>query len=168
MVPMEPPAVKGITMISRAGSDNQGFSLLELILVLLLLGLSSLIVLPTIDTGLREREVRRSALGLAAVARELRSRALYEGIPQRLVLNVVDNSYLVPRDREVHLPSNVKFSQVEGGETLERSVRQFIFFPNGSSLGGEISLSGGRNATAYSVRLEAMSGKVDVVKGDRS
>ena len=65
---MEPPAVKGITVISRAGSDNQGFSLLELILVLLLLGLSSLIVLPTIDTGLREREVRRSALGLAAVA----------------------------------------------------------------------------------------------------
>jgi general secretion pathway protein H len=168
MVPMEPPAVKGITVISRAGSDNQGFSLLELILVLLLLGLSSLIVLPTIDTGLREREVRRSALGLAAVARELRSRALYEGIPQRLVLNVIDNSYLVARDREVHLPSDVKFSQVEGGETIERSVRQFIFFPNGSSLGGKISLSGGRNATAYSVRLEALSGKVDVVKGDRS
>jgi len=61
----------------------------------------------------------------------------------------------------------VKFSQVEGGETLERSVRQFIFFPNGSSLGGEIGLSG-RNTTAYSVRLEALSGKVDVVKGDRS
>jgi prepilin-type N-terminal cleavage/methylation domain-containing protein len=168
MVPMEPPAVKGITVISRAGSDNQGFSLLELILVLLLLGLSSLIVLPTIDTGLREREVRRSALGLAAVARELRSRALYEGIPQRLVLNVVDNSYLVARDREVHLPSDVKFSKVQGGETLEQSVRQFIFFPNGSSLGGEIGLSGGRNATAYSVRLEALSGKVDVVKGDKS
>lgn len=160
--------MKGITVISRAGSDNQGFSLLELILVLLLLGLSSLIVLPTIDTGLREREVRRSALGLAAVARELRSRALYEGIPQRLVLNVVDNSYLVARDREVHLPSDVKFSKVQGGETLEQSVRQFIFFPNGSSLGGEIGLSGGRNATAYSVRLEALSGKVDVVKGDRS
>jgi general secretion pathway protein H len=168
MVPMEPPAVKGITVISRAGRDNQGFSLLELILVLLLLGLSSLVVLPTIDTGLREREVRRSALGLAAVARELRSRALYEGIPQRLVLNVIDNSYLVARDREVHLPSDVKFSQVEGGETIERSVRQFIFFPNGSSLGGKIGLSGGRNATAYSVRLEALSGKVDVVKGDRS
>jgi prepilin-type N-terminal cleavage/methylation domain-containing protein len=168
MVPMEPPAVKGITVILRAGSDNQGFSLLELILVLLLLGLSSLIVLPTIDTGLREREVRRSALGLAAVARELRSRALYEGIPQRLVLNVVDNSYLVARDREVHLPSDVKFSQVEGGETLEKSVRQFIFFPNGSSLGGEIGVSGGRNATSYSVRLAPQSGTVDVVKGDRS
>ena len=141
-VPMEQPAVKRITMILRAGSGNQGFSLLELMLVLLLLGVSSLIVLPTIDNGLRERQVRRSALGLAAVARELRSRAMYEGIPQRLVLNVVDNSYLVARDREVHLPSDVRFSQVDGGETLDVSVRQFMFFPNGSSLGGEIGLSG--------------------------
>jgi general secretion pathway protein H len=165
---MEPPAVKGITVILRAGSDNQGFSLLELILVLLLLGLSSLIVLPSIDNGLRQREVRRSALGLAAVARELRSRAVYQGIPQRLVLNVVDQSYLVPPDREVHLPSAVKFFQVDGGETFEKSLRQFIFFPNGSSLGGEIGLSGGRNATAYVVRLEPLSGKVDVIKGDQS
>ena len=165
---MEPRAGKGITVILRAGSDNQAFSLLELLLVLLLLGLSSLIVLPTIDNGLRERAVRRSALGLAAVARELRSRAIYEGIPQRLVLNVVDSSYLIARDREVQLPSDVKFSQVEGGETLEKSVRQFIFFPNGSSLGGEIGLSGGRNATAYSVRFEPLSGKVDVIRGDKS
>src|SRR5215510_11753496 len=125
-VPMVSQAVKGITVILRTGSDSQGFSLLELLLVLLLLGLSSLIVLPTIDTGLRERDVRRSALGLAAVARELRSRAVYEGIPQQLVLNVVDHSYLVARDREVHLPSDVKFSQVEGGQTLEAPEAIYI------------------------------------------
>jgi general secretion pathway protein H len=161
------PVAKGIIVISRAGNDSLGFSLLELILVLLLLGLSSLIVLPTIDKELRGREVRRSALALAAVARDLRSRALYEGIPQRLTLKVSDNSYFVSRDREVHLPSDVKFSQVEGGQTLDQSLRQFIFFPNGSSLGGEIRLSGGRDATSYSVRLEALSGRVDVLAGGK-
>jgi prepilin-type N-terminal cleavage/methylation domain-containing protein len=161
------PVAKGITVILRVGNDNPGFSLLELILVLLLLGLSSLIVLPTIDTGLRGREVRRSALALAAVARDLRNRALYEGIPQRLTLKVSDNSYFVSRDREVHLPSNVKFSEVEGGQTLERSVRQFIFFPNGSSLGGEIRFSGGRDAPSYVVRLEPLSGKINIVQGGK-
>jgi general secretion pathway protein H len=159
--------VKAITVILRAGSDKQGFSLLELMLVLLLLGLSSLIVLPTIDSGLREREVRRSALGLAAVARELRSRAVFEGIPQRLVLNVVDGSYFVARDREVRLPSAVKFSQVEGGETLESNLRLFIFFPNGSSLGGKIGLSSVSHATKYAVLLEPLSGRVDVIRSDR-
>ena len=121
--------MKGITVILRAGSDRRGFTLLELLLVLLVLGVSSLIVLPTIDTGLRERQVRRSALGLAAVARELRSRALYEGIPQRLVLNLADNSYLVARDREVRLPLDVRFSQVEGGETLEKTCANLSFSP---------------------------------------
>jgi general secretion pathway protein H len=162
------PVAKGIIVISRAGNDSPGFSLLELILVLLLLGLSSLIVLPTIDRELRGREVRRSALALAAVARDLRNRALYEGIPHRLTLNVSDNSYFVSRDREVHLPADVKFLEVEGGQTLDRSVRQFIFFPNGSSLGGQIRLSGGRDATSYSVRLEALSGKVDILPGGKS
>jgi general secretion pathway protein H len=155
-------------VISRAGNDSPGFSLLELILVLLLLGLSSLIVLPTIDRELRGREVRRSALALAAVARDLRNRALYEGIPQRLILRVSDNSYFVSRDREIRLPSDVRFSEVAGGQTLDQSVRQFIFFPNGSSLGGEIRLSGGRDATSYLVRLEALSGKVDILPGGKS
>ena len=165
---MGPPAVKAITVTLRAGIDKRGFSLIELMLVLLLMGVSSLIVLPTIDSGLREREVRRSALALAAVARELRSRALFEGIPQRLVLNVVDSSYVVGHDREVHLPSEVKFFQVEGGETIESNLRQFIFFPNGSNLGGAIGLSGVRNAVKYSVRLEPLSGRVDVIRSDRS
>jgi len=139
-----------------------------LLLVLVVLGVSLLIVLPTIDTGLRERQVRRSALGLAAVARELRSRALFRGIPQRLVLNLADNSYLVAPDREVRLPLDVRFSQVEGGETVEKNVRQFIFFPNGSSLGGKIGLSGENGATSYSVRVEALSGKIDIRRGEPS
>jgi general secretion pathway protein H len=160
--------VRATTVILRVGSDKQGFTLLELLLVLLVLGVSSLIVLPTIDTGLRERQVRRSALGLAAVARELRNRALSEGIPQRLVLNLVDNSYRVARDREVRLPLDVRFSQVKGGETLESNVRQFIFFPNGSSLGGEIGLSGESGASLYSVRLEPLSGKIDIRRREPS
>src|SRR5262245_66632236 len=53
---MEPPAVKGIIVILRAGSDNQAFSLLELLLVLLLLGLSSLIVLPPSIIVFAERQ----------------------------------------------------------------------------------------------------------------
>jgi prepilin-type N-terminal cleavage/methylation domain-containing protein len=165
---MAPRAGKAITVISRAGSDNRGFSLLELLLVLILLGLSSLVVLPTIDRGLRERQVRRSALTLAAVARELRNRALYEGIPQRLILKVSDNSYMAARDHEIQLPPDVKFSRVAGGETLDSSIRQFIFFPNGSSLAGEIIVSGGQNATSYAVRLQPLTGRIDIVRGDPS
>ena len=70
-----------------------GFSLLELLVVLVLIGLSALFVLPSIGRGLGKLEVRRSALKLAAVVRDLRSKAIYEGAFKRLVLNRIENSY---------------------------------------------------------------------------
>ena len=136
-------------------------------LVLVLLGLSSLIALPAIDKGLKDRQARQAALGLAAVARELSSRARSEGVPQQLVVDVSNNSYLAARSREIQLPFDMKFSQVEGGDTLEPSIRQFVFFPNGSNLGGRIDLVIDSSAIAYSVRLHPLTGKVEVSRGDR-
>ena len=158
----------GITVISPVGNDRRGFSLIELILALMVFGLSSLIVLPNIERGMQERQLRGSALGLAAVARDLRSRALHEGIPRQLVLDVSTNSYRTERNREFHLPSDVKFAAVEGGESLESGARRFLFFPNGSNVGGAIVLSSARNSMAYSIRLEPLTGKIEVLRSERS
>ena len=155
-------------MTSAVGSDSSGFTLLELVLVLLLLGLSSLIVIPNIERGLQDREVKSSALALAAVARELRSRALYDGIPKELILNLSQNSYRIERDREVNLPPDVKFGEVAGGEMIDGGARQFLFFPNGSSHGGEIALLGGAHSFRYSIRLEPLTGRIAVLQGERS
>ncbi|HET8563007.1 MAG TPA: hypothetical protein VFM35_03930 [Candidatus Binatia bacterium] len=125
-------------------------------------------MLPTIEAGLRQRELRRSALELAATARDLRSRALHTGIPQQLVLRITENSYQVAVDREIQLPTQVKFAEIEGGETLDDKTRQFLFFPNGSSLGGEIRLTAGQDGTAYWVRLEPLTGRIEVLRGDKS
>jgi len=162
------PAVRGITVTSRAGSDNRGFSLLELLLVLMVLGLSSLLVLPSIDKGLQNHEVRRSAVALAAAARNLRSRALYNGITQQLILNLPQNSYFAAGDREVHLPTEVKIAEVEGGETLDLGIRRFLFFPNGSTFGGQISVSGVRRSVSYTILMEPLTGKIEVRQGSPS
>lgn len=151
-------------MTSLAGSPAQGFTLIELMLVLMLMGIASVIVMPNIEKGMQDREVRRSALGLAAAARNLRSRAIDEGMPQLLVLDLDQNNYRAARGAEVHLPADVKFAAVVGGEILDREARQFIFFPNGSSHGGSIAISGGRGVS-YSIRLEALTGKIQVGPG---
>lgn len=161
------PAAKAIIVTLPAGKNSRGFSLLELILVLMVLGLSGIIVLPNIEKGMRDRDVRRSALALAAAARELRSQALYKGVPQELVLNVLESSYRVARN-EVHFPSNVKIASVAGGEVLDNGTRQFLFFPNGSTFGGRIDLSSGADSTSYSIRLHPLTGSIDVMRGDNS
>jgi len=150
------------------GRDKRAFTLVELIMVLLLIAVSMAIVLPNIDKGLQEREVRSSALGLAAAARDLRSRALFDGVPQQLIINLPQNSYLVARSREVHLPSDVKFASVVGGESVDRDTKRFYFFPNGSALGGEIVLAETDRAISYVIRLEPLTGRIEVARGSHS
>jgi general secretion pathway protein H len=161
-------AVKIIIVTSAVGKSNQGFSLFELILVLVLLGVGLAVVLPNLDRGLQDREVRRTALGLAAAARELRSRALLDGVPQRLVLDLPRNSYLVARSTEVRLPPDISFASVNGGESADRDQKNFYFFPNGSILGGEIVIADSAKAISYLIRLEALTGKVEVARGSSS
>lgn len=142
---------------------DRGFSLLELLAVLLLLGLMSLIVLPSVDRGLKGREVRKSALEVAAVARYLRSRAVYEGALQRLIFNPVENSYQSWGGTKVFLSSDVEITRIAGGEPLGEGRRQFVFFPNGSILGGEVGISSRRGSPSYVVQFEALAGRVEVV-----
>ena len=165
---MARPAAKKITVTSAVGKNSRGFSLFELVLVLLLLGVSMAIVLPNIERGLQDREVRRSALGLAAAARDLRSRALLDGVPQRLVLNLPENSYLIARSTEVRLPPEIRFVSVDGGESVELDLKNFYFFPNGSILGGEIVLADSAKSISYLIRLEALTGRVEVARGNPS
>ncbi len=134
----------------------------------MLLALSTLIVLPNLEKKLEERAIRGSALGLAAVARDLRSRALDQGVPQQLVLNLAQNSYRGAQGKEVHLPPDVKFADVTGGEILDHDVRQFLFFPNGSTYGGEIALSAGENSASYSLRFEPLTGRIEVARDEKS
>jgi len=133
--------------------------------VLLLLGVGSLIVLPAIDRGFNENEVKQTALGLAATARSLRGRALYEGSPQRLVLDPGENSYEVQGGKKIYLSTHIRFADIIGGEPGERQERRFIFFPNGSVLGGAVAIKGETTAATYSVRLETLSGRVIVEEG---
>jgi general secretion pathway protein H len=161
------PAATAIIVTLLAGKNSRGFSVLELVLVLMVLGLSGLIVLPNVEKGLRDRDLRRSALAFAAAARDLRSQALQKGVPQRLVLNVSESSYRIARN-EVHFPSNVKIASVVGGEVLDNGNRQFLFFPNGSTFGGRIDLSSGADSASYSIRLHPLTGTINVMRGDNS
>lgn len=149
-----------------AGKGDDGFSLLELILVLLLIGVSMMIVLPNIQKGLEDREVRLSALRLAAAARDLRSRALSDGQVKQLEINLAENNYRVARLAEVRLPPEVRFASIDGGETLERGSKRFYFFPNGSSLDGKIVLADEQKSISYLVRLEALTGRIEVLRGN--
>lgn len=155
-----------IIVTSPAGKDDRGFTLVELLAVLLILSLASSIVLPSIEKGLREREVRQSVLELAAVARRLRSRAVYENSLQRLIFNPQENSYQALRGKKILLSPDIRITDIKGAEAIGEGLRQFLFFPNGSLLGGEIGISGRGGSPAYLVYLDSLTGRVVVLRAD--
>jgi len=134
-------------------------------LVLVLLSVATAVVLPSIDRGLKNRDARQAALGFAAAARVLESRARSEGLPQRLVVDPLRNSYIMSQNGEFVLPPNLSFAAVEGGEILENGMRGFSFYPNGASFGGRVDFSAGGNAVQYSVRFHPLTGRVEVLRG---
>jgi type II secretory pathway pseudopilin PulG len=134
-------------------------------LVLALLGLAAIAVLPAITKGMKNRDARQAALGFAAVARELASRARTEGTPQLLLVDKNRNSYLASRNEEVNLPASLAFAAVEGGEILENGLRRFSFFPNGANFGGRIDFSSAGAGVQYSVQFHPLSGRVEVLRG---
>jgi len=135
---------------SRASlNDEAGFSLIELLTVLALLGLASALVVPALQRALERRELRQSVLALAAVARNLRGRALAESAVQRLVVDASENSYEVLPGKKVALPRERESPEWRGESRWKAPQDGFSFFPTeASSEGRSAFLAGGRPAIA--------------------
>ncbi|OGQ82603.1 MAG: hypothetical protein A3F90_13945 [Deltaproteobacteria bacterium RIFCSPLOWO2_12_FULL_60_19] len=141
--------------------NQRGFSLIELIAVMLLIALAAAIAVPAIDRAMKKREVKQSALGLAAVARDLRRQAVYGGVPLRLTVSPSENGYHASGKPPVYLSQELRISRVEGGEPIDNRLRQFVFFPNGSILDGTIELSD-RDGISYVISFDPLAGRVVV------
>ncbi|MGE0385519.1 MAG: GspH/FimT family pseudopilin [Gammaproteobacteria bacterium] len=127
-------------MIPRAA----GFTLLEVLLVLIIFGVAAAIAVPRVAGALRAAEIDAAARGLAASMRHARGRAIAVHREQRVALDLERRRYFIPgRETPVALPEDVDIELVTA-----RSQRQGVrsgtiaFHPDGSATGGQIRLSG--------------------------
>ena len=142
-----------------------GFTLLETVVVLMIIGLASALALPMIEGGFEAREVRRAARQIASTMHYCRGEAVSLGAPQEMVIDTYRNTiHTTGWDRWAVLTERAIITDVHGGNVLGDGMVQVLFFPNGSTSGAEVLLASRRDRFANRLRvaLDPLLGSVRV------
>jgi len=142
---------------------NRGFTLLELLLVLFLLGLAYGLTGPMLTEGSVGLDMKTAARQLAAGLRKARSTAATERSETVLILDVEERFFAVTGDsKRYKLPPSLFYSLFTAESELVRQQTGAIrFYPDGSSTGGRITMTaGGQKA---SVDVDWLTGRVRIL-----
>ncbi|HVE39290.1 MAG TPA: GspH/FimT family pseudopilin [Planctomycetota bacterium] len=161
-------------MRSRRG----GFTLIELILVMVVIFTLATIVAPRFSDSFPSLQVRTSTERLFAWARKARTDAALTGCRQRLLMDSSKKKFWIEVEsrplkeagkfkklsgawEEVQLPDEILFELIEGAETDPNdSARRYIEFrPDGTSTEATVILSN-ENGDRQTLRVEAATSKI--------
>ena len=141
----------------------RGFSLIELVVVLAILGLAYSLV-PPLFSGAREGvELKSATRQLAAGLRKARNYAVARRTEGVLTLDVETRDFTVSGDtRTYHLPRRLQLKLV----TAERDVvndklASIRFYADGSSNGGRITLGSGERS--FELDVNWLTGRVAIL-----
>lgn len=155
--------MKTPTLLPGSGSHrrSRGFSLLEIVVVLVLFGLAAAVILPSFSGGFKSLEMETAARDLVTRMKQSRSEAIAKQEVLRIVLKpgtgdevsayVLTNAY-EEEIKTFELPKDISF---ELGEELKQAT--VSFYPNGRSSGGEFALRN-KQGKRLTVEVDSVTG----------
>lgn len=139
---------------------SRGFTLLELLVVLFLMGLAYALAAPSIGAGAASLELKSATRQLAAGLRKARSVAITRQHEAVLTVDVGRHAFAVTGDEKIYpLPKRVEINLITAQtEQIQDQVGNLRFFPDGTSTGGLITLSVGESRQA--INIDWLTGKI--------
>lgn len=141
---------------------STGFTLIELLVVL---AISALLValVPTAGYKLKAAMDYRAAVqGGYRVLHQARSLAIRQGVPVVVAVDLDQRSMdVAEREENVVFPDNLRLDLTVAGEVADARVGRFVFYPDGSSTGGRLTLErpSGQGTT---LSVDWLTGRVHV------
>lgn len=141
---------------------ESGFTLIELIAVLVIGALAYAALLAFSPRGTSSAELKSAARTLAAGLRQAQTTAMATRHDALLTIDVESREYILPGDSAARqLPKEIELklyaAQSEVSSERRGSIR---FYPDGSSTGGRITLAGGERK--YLVDVDWLTGRISI------
>lgn len=122
---------------------TQGFTLLEMMLVLVIAALLAAVAVPNMQPAIATMQLRAATSDIASALRHTRGQALSRGREAEFVLNVERHFYRTAgRAKPYVLPESVKLSLFTADVLTDEGQGSIVFYPDGSASGGRVTLEG--------------------------
>ena len=144
---------------------KRGFTLLELVLVLLIVSIALGIVGPAIGGRLKSGDVRRTAVQLRAAMGLMRVRAVQHGQEEILIVAPRSNTYRSARSGQtMEVPPESGELSASGQWVHEEGQVEFHFYPDGTNSGGEVRIEKRQSGavTVYVLWLDPLLGTATI------
>lgn len=147
-------------------STDRGFTLLELLVVLVIAVLLLTLVPPLFQGAGSTSELKAAARQLAAGLRSARNEAVMQQREASLILDLEQHRFKVTGiPQQIALPEDIGIEIFTAqSELLNQASAGIRFFPDGSSTGGRVTLTTGERA--FAVDVDWLTGRVSILTPD--
>jgi general secretion pathway protein H len=145
----------------RSAIDTEaGFTLLELLVVLVIIAVTTVIAMPKTRGGSSTMALQGAAVSIAAEFRRARADAIRTSTSQSVMIDAARRTYWAEGDGNAHMiPAAVEVTAWTGSSGWT-ALATLSFEPDGSSSGGKISLRAGKSKA--NVIVDWMTGATQV------
>lgn len=146
-------------------NSTRGFTLVEMIVVVAILGLVLAMVAARGPLGLHTLTARAAANELASGFRQARARAIAGNRPVAVSIDLAGHRWRVGTDRPTELPRDLDIAVLTvAGQSAGGTAADIRFLPDGSSTGGRVELKDGQRRMRIGV--DWLNGRVSVGDAD--
>ncbi len=152
-----------------------GFTLLEIIVVMMIISIAGSMVFMNIGKGAEKREIKIFVEKFMSVCKKARMTALSKGIPVFFVISPVDRQCWI-KEETGHAQGEIAGHSVfpipgkilieaSGLTEEEDGVYRITFYPDGSTSGGDLAIRQG-DEYAFFCRIDLLTGIVSLTQED--
>lgn len=125
----------------EAALSQSGFTLIELVIVLLVSVLGLTVIGSNISSGNQSTRLEAAARDVASALRHARGQALVNHRDMSVAFSLADNAYAMGDDKPHLLPAQLEMTLTIAQDQFENDeIGHIRFFADGSSTGGRVTL----------------------------